>query len=247
MASFCILCSKKLGLFSGGNENIFSGDPAVKICDECLKKAETILKKVEMKIPVEAEDYDRFTAEGIAYINEFLEPDGLTIGGGADAKHTVSPMEREVGEAIIDRTFQVDDEEAQQILTKLNSMSSEEIENFLEGLVSENDTSEGFMNDIKALNDEELNAVISEQREYFNNAEWAYIMYVYNFRNKIEAEPTTEDIQPIPLPENELDTNEVERLLGIFSEKTQEELKEIVNDESYTPEARQAAKALLSE
>ena len=55
MASFCILCSKKLGLFSSYGEDIFTGDPSNKICNECLKKAETILKKVEMKIPVEAE------------------------------------------------------------------------------------------------------------------------------------------------------------------------------------------------
>ena len=187
MASFCILCNKKLGLFSNWGEDIFTGDPANKICDQCLKKAETILKKVEMKIPVEAEDYDRFTGEGLAYINEYLEPDGVVLGGGAIATEVADLKELKVGDAVIDRKFEVDDEETENILEKLKSMSNEEIEAFLEGLVSDNDTAENFMNDIKSLSDQELEAVVSEQREYFNNAEWAYVMYVYNFRKSMLA------------------------------------------------------------
>lgn len=248
MASFCILCSKKLGFFSAYGEDIFTGDPSKKICDECLKKAETILKKVELKIPFDAEDYDRFTEEGIAYVNEYLEPDGVALGGGAVAVETEKDRELQVGEATIARTFQVDEEETDLVSQKLKGMSEEEIESFLEGLVSDNDTAENFMNDIKALDDEELEAVVSEQREYFNSAEWAYIMYVYNFRNGAPDE--AEESQEIPeiIPENgELDAAEVERMKERLKDKTPEELREILADESYTAEARTAAKELMSE
>ncbi len=246
MASFCILCSKKLGLFSSYGEDIFTGDPTKKICDECLKKAETILKKVEMKIPVEAEDYDRFTEDGLSFVNEYLEPDGITLGGGAVATATANPMELAVGEAVIDRKFEVDPEETENILAKLYKMSEEEIEAFLEGLVSDNDTAEDFMNDIKALDDEELDAVASEQREYFNNAEWAYIMYVYNFRNGISAAEETPPDE-IVSEDGEIREDEVQRMVAQLSDKNPEELKEIVADESYTAEARLAAKSLLQE
>ena len=243
MASFCILCSKKLGLFSSYGEDIFTGDPTNKICGECLKKAETILKKVEMKIPLDAEDYDRFTEDGLSFVNEYLEPDGITLGGGAVATATADPLELQVGEAVIDRKFEVDPEETENILAKLHKMSEEEIEAFLEGLVSDNDTAEGFMNDIKALEDEELDAVISEQREYFNNAEWAYIMYVYNFRNGISAHE--EPIPKIVSEDGDIREDEVQRMLTQLGDKSQEELKGIVADESYTAEARLAAESLL--
>ena len=245
MASFCILCSKKLGLFSSYGEDIFTGDPSNKICNECLKKAETILKKVEMKIPVEAEDYDRFTEEGLAFVNEYLEPDGIKLGGGAVSTETASPKELEVGDAIIGRTFEIDPEETENILAKLSEMSSDEIEAFLEGLVSENDTAENFMNDIKALDDEELKSVVSDQREYFNNAEWAYIMYVYNFRNGISADVEEKETEILP-QDGVFDQAEISRMTEQFSDKTSEELAEIVSDESYTPEARMAAKNLLN-
>lgn len=245
MASFCILCSKKLGLFSSYGEDIFTGDPSNKICNECLKKAETILKKVEMKIPVEAEDYDRFTEEGLAFVNEYLEPDGIKLGGGAVSTETTSPKELEVGDATIGRTFEIDPDETENILAKLSEMSSDEIEAFLEGLVSENDTAENFMNDIKALDDEELQSVVSDQREYFNNAEWAYIMYVYNFRNGISADVEEKETEILP-PDGAFDQAEISRMTEQFSDKTSEELAEIVSDESYTPEARMAAKNLLN-
>ena len=245
MASFCILCSKKLGLFSSYGEDIFTGDPSNKICNECLKKAETILKKVEMKIPVEAEDYDRFTEEGLAFVNEYLEPDGIKLGGGAVSTETASPKELEVGDATIGRTFEIDPDETENILAKLSEMSSDEIEAFLEGLVSENDTAENFMNDIKALDDEELQSVVSDQREYFNNAEWAYIMYVYNFRNGISADVEEKETEILP-PDGVFDQAEISRMTEQFSDKTSEELAEIVSDESYTPEARMAAKNLLN-
>ena len=245
MASFCILCSKKLGLFSSYGEDIFTGDPSNKICNECLKKSETILKKVEMKIPVEAEDYDRFTEEGLAFVNEYLEPDGIKLGGGAVSTETASPKELEVGDATIGRTFEIDPDETENILAKLSEMSSDEIEAFLEGLVSENDTAENFMNDIKALDDEELQSVVSDQREYFNNAEWAYIMYVYNFRNGISADVEEKETEILP-PDGVFDQAEISRMTEQFSDKTSEELAEIVSDESYTPEARMAAKNLLN-
>lgn len=245
MASFCILCSKKLGLFSSYGEDIFTGDPSNKICNECLKKAETILKKVEMKIPVEAEDYDRFTEEGLAFVNEYLEPDGIKLGGGAVSTETASPKELEVGDATIGRTFEIDPDETENILAKLSEMSSDEIEAFLEGLVSENDTAENFMNDIKALDDEELQSVVADQREYFNNAEWAYIMYVYNFRNGISADVEEKETEILP-PDGVFDQAEISRMTEQFSDKTSEELAEIVSDESYTPEARMAAKNLLN-
>ena len=245
MASFCILCSKKLGLFSSYGEDIFTGDPSNKICTECLKKAETILKKVEMKIPVEAEDYDRFTEEGLAFVNEYLEPDGIKLGGGAVSTETASPKELEVGDATIGRTFEIDPEETENILAKLSEMSSDEIEAFLEGLVSENDTAENFMNDIKALDDEELQSVVADQREYFNNAEWAYIMYVYNFRNGISADVEEKETEILP-QDGAFDQAEISRMTEQFSDKTSEELAEIVSDESYTPEARMAAKNLLN-
>ena len=245
MASFCILCSKKLGLFSSYGEDIFTGDPSNKICNECLKKAETILKKVEMKIPVEAEDYDRFTEEGLAFVNEYLEPDGIKLGGGAVSTETASPKELEVGDATIGRTFEIDPEETENILAKLSEMSSDEIEAFLEGLVSENDTAENFMNDIKALDDEELQSVVADQREYFNNAEWAYIMYVYNFRNGISADVEEKETEILP-PDGVFDQAEISRMTEQFSDKTSEELAEIISDESYTPEARMAAKNLLN-
>lgn len=187
MASFCILCNKKLGLFSSWGEDIFTGDPANKICDVCLRKAEIILKKVEMKIPVEAEDYSRFTADGIAYINEYLEPDGIVLGGGAPATEATNLKELNVGDAVVSHTFEIDPEETENILKKLQEKSEEEIEEFLEGLVSDGESAENFMNDIKALDDEELSAVVSEQREYFNNAEWAYVLFVYNFRQNMLA------------------------------------------------------------
>lgn len=245
MASFCILCSKKLGLFSAYGEDIFTGDPSNKICNECLKKAETILKKVEMKIPVEAEDYDRFTEEGLAFVNEYLEPDGIKLGGGAVSTETASPKELEVGDATIGRTFEIDPEETENILAKLSEMSSDEIEAFLEGLVSENDTAENFMNDIKALDDEEIQSVVADQREYFNNAEWAYIMYVYNFRNGISADVEEKETEILP-QDGVFDQAEISRMTEQFSDKTSEELAEIVSDESYTPEARMAAKNLLN-
>ena len=245
MASFCILCSKKLGLFSSYGEDIFTGDPSNKICNECLKKAETILKKVEMKIPVEAEDYDRFTEEGLAFVNEYLEPDGIKLGGGAVSTETASPKELEVGDATIGRTFEIDPDETENILAKLSEMSSDEIEAFLEGLVSENDTAENFMNDIKALDDEELQSVVADQREYFNNAEWAYIMYVYNFRNGISADVEEKETEILP-PDGVFDQAEISRMTEQFSDKTSEELAEIISDESYTPEARMAAKNLLN-
>lgn len=245
MASFCILCSKKLGLFSSYGEDIFTGDPSNKICNECLKKAETILKKVEMKIPVEAEDYDRFTEEGLAFVNEYLEPDGIKLGGGAVSTETASPKELEVGDATIGRTFEIDPEETENILAKLSEMSSDEIEAFLEGLVSENDTAENFMNDIKALDDEELQSVVADQREYFNNAEWAYIMYVYNFRNGISADVEEKETEILP-QDGAFDQAEISRMTEQFSDKTSEELAEIISDESYTPEARMAAKNLLN-
>lgn len=244
MASFCVLCSKKLGLFTSYGEDIFTGDPSNKICNECLKKAETILKKVEMKIPVEAEDYDRFTEEGLAFVNEYLEPDGIKLGGGAVKHDAASLKELEVGDATIGRTFEIDPEETQNILAKLGEMSADEIETFLEGLVSENDTAENFMNDIKALDDEELQSVISDQREYFNNAEWAYIMYVYNFRNGISADVEEKETEILP-EDGAFDQAEINRMTEQFSDKTPEELAEIVTDESYTPEARMAAKNLL--
>ena len=246
MASFCILCSKKIGLFSSYGEDIFTGDPSKKICDECLKKAETILKKVEMKIPVEAEDYDRFTEDGLAYVNEYLEPDGIRLGGGAVSTQIASPMDLEVGDATIGRTFEIDPEETENILKKLGEMSSETIEAFLEGLVSENDTAENFMNGIKALDNEELQSVVSDQREYFNNAEWAYILYVYNFRNGIVAETEEESISEILPEDGDFDQSEISRMTELFSQKSAEELKEIAADDSYTPEARMAAKNLLN-
>jgi len=244
MASFCILCSKKLGLFSAYGEDVFTGDPSKKICDECLKKAEVILKKVEMKIPIEAEDYDRFTEDGIAYVNEYLETDGIVLGGGVQSSKTANPMELEVGDATIGRTFEADPEETQSILDKLCGMGGEEIESFLEGLVSENDTAEGFMKEIMTLNDEELQAVVSEQREYFNNAEWAYILYVYNFRNgtlpEVEEVPEEEELDEIYIEE------EYQRMLGQLEGTDPEELEKISKDMSYTVEARMAAKTLLN-
>ena len=246
MASFCILCSKKLGLFSSYGEDIFTGDPSKKICDECLKKAEIILKKVEMKIPIEAEDYDRFTEDGIAYVNEYLEPDGVTLGGGAASIQIADPKELEVGDATIDHTFDIDPEETDKIFQKLCSMGGEEIEAFLEGIVSENDTAENFMKDIMSLSDDELQAVVSEQREYFNNAEWAYVLYVYNFRNGTLPQPEAEEIPEEEAEEEIYIPEEYQRMLNQLEDKTPEELEEISKDKSYTVEARMAAKTLLN-
>lgn len=248
MANRCMLCGKKIGLFSSYGEDIFTGNTANCICSECMEKTDIILKKSEMKIPLKAEDFERFSEEGRKYIDEYLEADSVY----EEEVEVMDPMQHEIGEAVISHTFEVDDGESENVLKKLRTMESGEIEKFLDPLVSENDTADGFMNEIMLLNNSELDSVIADQREYYNNAEWAYILFVKEVRdsakegkrksNKDDEPSKTEIAEEIP---KNVDASEIERIKTLYKDKNKEELEEIINDPGFTYEAHKAAKELL--
>lgn len=254
MALKCSLCGKKLGFFSAYGDDVLTGDPDKKICETCLQAADVILKKVELKIPLEDADFERFSEEGTAFMKSYIETEDEELlemaGETADAEEK-ELMDHEVGDAVIDRTFSVDEDETEVVLKELRGMTNDKIEQYLEGLVSENDTAESFMRGIIGLSDEELQEVLSEQREYYNNAEWAFILYVSEYRDHIahlkdEKKEKLSSDESI-LQDDDLNPTEIARMTEVFRDKTAEELKEIADDASYTPEARTAAKNLLNQ
>lgn len=243
MATFCMLCEKKIGIFSAWGEDILTGKSSNRMCEDCYNKAETVIKKIETKIPIEPEDIEGFSEEGEKIMKEYIE----LYGGIETETEDTENEEREikVGDAVTNKFFEVDEEETQAIFEKMNGITEKEIEKFLEGLVSENDTADGFMREILSLTDENLSAIISEQRELYNNAEWAYILHVEYMRKAIddavqssaESEPEEDD--------SPLDEKEVERMTEQFSGEPKEALEQIISDKTYTKEAREAAKILL--
>lgn len=250
MASYCMLCSKKLGFLSSFGEDVLTGNTANKICENCLNKTDVIFKKIEMKIPFTPEDFEGFSEEGQRYIDTYLETFGIKYPLGdedGDAEKKNDIMNLEIGDATVEHSFDVDPEETEEIFEKFKDMTDSEIEDFLEGIVSEGDTADGFINEIISLNNEELAAVISEQREYYNNAEWAYIMLVdYRRRMLEETEKKDEISESEEIPEK-INQAEVERMRDKYSALSAEELEEIISDRSYTYEARTAAEELLSD
>ena len=250
MANFCLLCGKKLGFFTPSVDNFLTDDTREKVCENCFNLVDAISQKVEMKIPVTEADFEAFHEEGKKTVEKYIgEMSEILIMPQENAQADI--MDLEIGEAIINQTFEVDDNEADAVFQQLKAMREEEIEEFLNPLVSIDETADSFMREIKSLTDDELKSVLADQREYYNNAEWGYILYVNDFREylksaldeKVESKNES-DFSAEPVPEN-LDMLEVERMKEIYAEFTREELKEIVNDASYTYEARMAAKSLL--
>ena len=250
MAKFCMLCGKKLGFFSTFSENIFDDDKTKKICEDCFNKIDAIAQKSEMKIPVTEADFEGFSDEGRILVENYVG-ETLKIFEAVEETAPQDIMDIEIGEAVINTTFVVDDNEATSVFEQLKSMREEEIEEFLNPLVSMNETADSFMREIKSLTNEELKSVINDQREFYNNAEWGYILYVNDFREYLQTaqngnneEKLNNNLNIEETPET-IDTLEVERMKEQFSDRTREELEEIINDLSYTYEARLAAKELL--
>ena len=246
MANKCMLCGKKIGLFSVAGEDIFTGNSANAICKECIAATDIIFKKAEMKIPVKPEDLERFTDEGRQYVTEYISADGVLEGVDTPK----DPMQCEIGEAIISHTFEVDDNEVDRILDKLHNMNAKDIEKYLDPLVSENESADAFFNEIMALSDEELESVLADQREYYNNAEWAYILFLKERRdalNHTEVEVSEETAEVILEAPDEVDSQKLEEFKEQFSDRTKEELQEILEDGDYLYEARKAAEELLKD
>ena len=246
MASYCMLCENKIGFFSPWGEDILTGKSGNRLCEECYNKAEAIIKKIENKIPIEAEDYEGFSEAGMRLIKDHIE-----LYGGIETELSEKSQEKreiEVGEATTNKLYEINEDETQAIFEKMKETKESEIEKFLEGIVSENDTADSFMREILSLTDENLEAVINEQRELYNNAQWAYILHVQYMRKAIDeavlasvapkSEPIEEDDSP-------LDEAELTRMLEKLSGEEKEALEEIISDNSYTKEAREAAKRLL--
>ncbi len=245
MANKCMLCGKKIGLFSIAGEDIFTGNSANAICKDCIEATDVIFKKAEMKIPVKPEDLERFTEEGKQYVVEYISTDGVL----EDIETPKDPMQCEIGEAIISHTFQVDDNEVARILDELHNMNAKDIEKYLDPLVSENETADAFFNEIMALSDEELDSVLSDQREYYNNAEWAYILFLKERRDQLKEPKITEQEKAEVVLEvpDEVNAEKLEEFKEQFSDRTKEELIEIFEDGEYLYEARKAAEELLKD
>lgn len=244
MANKCMLCGKKIGFFSVAGEDIFTGNSANAICKDCMEATDIIFKKAEMKIPVKPEDLERFTEEGKSYVTEYISADGVF----EDIDVPKDPMQCEIGEAIISHTFEVDDNEAERILEELHNMQPKDIEKYLDPLVSENESADAFFNEIMALSDEELESVLLDQREYYNNAEWAYILFLKERRDAIKEKVEVVEQKPevkLDTPD-EVDTAKIEEFKVTFSDRTREELEEILKDGEYLYEARKAAEELLN-
>lgn len=244
MANKCMLCGKKIGLFSVSGEDIFTGNPANAICKDCIELTDIVFKKAEMKIPIKPEDLERFTEEGRQLVAEYISTDGILEGVDTPK----DPMQCEIGEAVISHTFEVDDAETNRILDELHSMNAKDIEKYLDPLVSENESADAFFNEIMALSDEELESVLSDQREYYNNAEWAYILFLKERRDALNEQPAEkkEEQQEAVIDEpDEVDNEKYESFKALFADRTKEELEEIVTDSEYVYEAHKAAKELL--
>lgn len=244
MANKCMLCGKKIGFFAVAGEDIFTGNSANAICKDCMEAADIIFKKAEMKIPVKPEDLERFTEEGKGYVTDYISTDGIF----EDIDVPKDPMQCEIGEAIISHTFEVDDGEVERILNELKEMQPKDIEKYLDPLVSENESADAFFNEIMALSDEELESVLSDQREYYNNAEWAYILFLKERRDSINEkveEVKEEKSEVILQTPDEVDPQKIAEFKENFSDRTKEELEEILGDSEYLYEARKAAEELL--
>ncbi len=249
MASYCMLCAKKLGFFSAIEDDVLTGKSGNKLCEDCFRKAETIVKKIETKVPFEKEDLEGFSEDGEKIVREYLEIYGISdpLSGeisDEDFEEEIRPLE--VGDAVTTKLYEVDEEETNAIFEKMKEMSGKEIESFLEGIVSENDTADSFMREVLSLNDENLAAVLSEQRELYNNAEWAYILLVDYMRKAID-EAVQKPEEEIPEDDEPIDEAETERMKKQFSNLDRQELEKIITDKSYTKEARKAAEELLQD
>ena len=245
MANKCMLCGKKIGLFAVAGEDIFTGNSANAICKDCIEATDIIFKKAEMKIPVKPEDLERFTEEGKSYVTEYISVDGVL----EDIDTPKDPMQCEIGEAIISHTFQVDDNEVARILDELHTMNAKDIEKYLDPLVSENESADAFFNEIMALSDQELESVLLDQREYYNNAEWAYILFLKERRDALKqtAEEVKEEKSEVKLDTpDQVNAEKIAEFKEMFSDRTKEELEEILGDGEYLYEARKAAEELLN-
>lgn len=244
-----MLCEKKIGLFKSYGEDILTGDPTRKICEDCFSAVDLLMKKAEMKIPFKPDDTARFSEAGTALVLEYIrDTEDFIDEIEFDEMSADDPMKKDIGEAIIDRTFEIDDEETENIFKEIKAMPEEKICDFLDPLVSEHDAADSFMREIKALNNEELASVIADQREYYNNAEWAYILYVDDFRKFITQKSEETSSKKIPVDEQlpeEIDENEIKRMEEVFRNYEKTELEEVLTDGGYTYEARTAAKNLL--
>ena len=250
MANYCMLCGKKIGFFMNSVEDFLTNNPENKICGDCDKLTDIILKKIEHQIPLEESDFEAFTPEGRAYIESHIigADDVMTI----EVEEEIKPenvMELEVGDSITHKIQSISEEETEEILKEIESYTFSQIEEYLDGLISQNQSPGEFMEEITNLSDEELSSILADQREYYNNAEWAYIRLVSNRRNDLENAQMQKKKASIPVCENEEDINygEINRMMEVFQDKEKSELEEIYADDSYTYEARIAAQKLINQ
>lgn len=272
MPSSCMLCNKKLGLFSASVKNFLTDDKSLKLCADCEKKIEKLKEMKYSGADIENFDYSGFSKEGAEIAAEFIEnlPEQSAekenkesaeiaaeneemqadmTNAENETSEPLDPMTREVGEAVVDNTFESNDEVVSEVLESLKGLGEDEIESFLEGKLSEGTDAASFCDEVMMLNDEELQSVINDQREYYNDAEWAYILYVNEVRESRGERPQekSKETKEIVLDESTADDDAVEKLMEVHADKSQEELEEILNDESYTIDARVAAKRLIEQ
>ncbi len=133
-----------------------------------------------------------------------------------ETSEPLDPMTREVGEAVVDNTFESNDEVVSEVLESLKGLGEDEIESFLEGKLSEGTDAASFCDEVMMLNDEELQSVINDQREYYNDAEWAYILYVNEVRESRGERPQekSKETKEIVLDESTADDDAVEKADG---------------------------------
>lgn len=249
MPSNCIVCNKKLGLFSGKVKNYLTDDDTAKICTECAEKIAALQNAKNCGKAVEELDFDTLPEFGKELVKKFIaDLPAVQFSPKAEQETEDNVMNHEVGEAVVAVTFKHDDDNVKEIFSNLCGMGEDDIEKFLDGQLSEGTEATAFCEEIMQLNNDELQAVVDEQSEYFNDAEWAYILYVNEVRRNHgeipveDEENTAEDID-----ETAADDDGVKQLMEVHADKTEEELRDILNDESYTLEARVAAKRLIAE
>lgn len=252
MASSCIVCNKGIGLFSGAFKNFLTDDADKRLCRACAKKVNDLQNQKNSGKAVEEMDFSGIDEYGREIVEKFItelpacevKPESEQQ---ASEKEPQDIMDYEVGDAVVAVTYQADENAVEQHLTELKAITDGEIEKYLEGKLSEGTEPSAFCEEVMTLNNDELKAVIADQREYYNDAEWAYILFVNDVReNRREPQPAEKEPQPVVvLDEAEADETEVEKYMSVHSDKTEEELREIYADDSYTLATRVAAKRLL--